>query len=318
MTAPSLSLTAVYEAPALPGPTTEAGVVRFLSLTARAYAAVDEVPERIEEGIAELAERVGAQAECNATATAILLSIRIGGHHETDVVRVRPGSPDFTRMVALHRILGRVMDGEITPDDAAERLVQLLRWQSKRSFAMTVMASALISLSAGLLLRAEAAELALASVMGGLVGLVLHLVANRAHLSPLVPVVTAALASAVAFSADRFGLPDVRPVPALVASLVILLPGWRLTTAMTELAQGHWTSGAGRFLAAFTTLLLLIVGVVAGQQGVASTERAMMVLPSGIDMPEDELPAGEHMVRVDIKDTDGRVGTTSFVLKVAP
>lgn len=42
------------------------------------------------------------------------------------------------------------------------------------------------------------------------------------------------------------------------------------------------------------------------------------VLPSGIDMPDVELPAGEHMVRVDIKDTDGRIGTTSFVLKVAP
>jgi hypothetical protein len=42
------------------------------------------------------------------------------------------------------------------------------------------------------------------------------------------------------------------------------------------------------------------------------------VLPTGIDMPEVELPAGEHMVRVDIKDTDGRIGTASFVLKVAP
>jgi hypothetical protein len=40
--------------------------------------------------------------------------------------------------------------------------------------------------------------------------------------------------------------------------------------------------------------------------------------PRGIDMPEVELPAGEHMVRVDIKDTDGRVGTTSFILKVVP
>lgn len=42
------------------------------------------------------------------------------------------------------------------------------------------------------------------------------------------------------------------------------------------------------------------------------------VAPSGIDMPDVELPEGEHMVRVDIKDTDGRVGTTSFVLKVVP
>ena len=42
------------------------------------------------------------------------------------------------------------------------------------------------------------------------------------------------------------------------------------------------------------------------------------VEPTGIDIPDVELPEGEHMVRVDIKDTDGRTGTTSFVLKVVP
>jgi hypothetical protein len=39
---------------------------------------------------------------------------------------------------------------------------------------------------------------------------------------------------------------------------------------------------------------------------------------TGIDIPDVELPAGEHMVRVDVKDSDGRIGTTSFVLKVEP
>jgi hypothetical protein len=42
------------------------------------------------------------------------------------------------------------------------------------------------------------------------------------------------------------------------------------------------------------------------------------VQPTGIDIPDVQLPVGDHMVRVDIKDSDGRVGTTSFVLKVAP
>jgi hypothetical protein len=42
------------------------------------------------------------------------------------------------------------------------------------------------------------------------------------------------------------------------------------------------------------------------------------VQPTGIDIPDVELPPGDHMVRVDIKDSDGRVGSTSFVLKVAP
>ncbi len=42
------------------------------------------------------------------------------------------------------------------------------------------------------------------------------------------------------------------------------------------------------------------------------------VQATGIDMPDVELPAGDHMVRVDVRDSDGRVGTTSFTLKVAP
>ncbi|MDB5584526.1 MAG: hypothetical protein JWR80_9702 [Bradyrhizobium sp.] len=42
------------------------------------------------------------------------------------------------------------------------------------------------------------------------------------------------------------------------------------------------------------------------------------VKATGIDMPDAELPAGEHMVRVDIKDSDGRAGTAVFVLKVLP
>lgn len=42
------------------------------------------------------------------------------------------------------------------------------------------------------------------------------------------------------------------------------------------------------------------------------------VQASGIDIPDVQLPAGDHMVRVDVKDSDGRIGSTSFVLKVEP
>jgi hypothetical protein len=42
------------------------------------------------------------------------------------------------------------------------------------------------------------------------------------------------------------------------------------------------------------------------------------VQASGIDVPAAGLPPGDHVFRVDVKDTDGRTGTTSFTLKVAP
>ncbi len=54
---------------------------------------------------------------------------------------------------------------------------------------------------------------------------------------------------------------------------------------MSELAQGHWTAGSGRFLAGVVTLLLLIVGVVVGQQAVASDVKARLILPAATNLP---------------------------------
>jgi hypothetical protein len=49
------------------------------------------------------------------------------------------------------------------------------------------------------------------------------------------------------------------------------------------------------------------------------TERVKsFVRATGLDMPDAELPPGDHMIRVDIRDSDGRIGTTSFLLKVTP
>ena len=40
------------------------------------------------------------------------------------------------------------------------------------------------------------------------------------------------------------------------------------------------------------------------------------VTVGGINVPAAELPPGEHVLRVDIKDSDGRSGTATFMLKV--
>jgi hypothetical protein len=42
------------------------------------------------------------------------------------------------------------------------------------------------------------------------------------------------------------------------------------------------------------------------------------VQADGIDMLEAELPPGEYTVRVDVKDSDGRPGSLSFMLTVSP
>jgi hypothetical protein len=38
----------------------------------------------------------------------------------------------------------------------------------------------------------------------------------------------------------------------------------------------------------------------------------------GIDLAAAEVPPGVHHIRVNVKDSDGRAGSASFALKVAP
>jgi hypothetical protein len=40
------------------------------------------------------------------------------------------------------------------------------------------------------------------------------------------------------------------------------------------------------------------------------------IKPGGIEMPIAEMPAGDHPLRVEIKDTEGRAGLLNFTLKV--
>jgi len=40
--------------------------------------------------------------------------------------------------------------------------------------------------------------------------------------------------------------------------------------------------------------------------------------PNGIDIPDAEVPPGEHAIRVDLKDSEGRAVTINFLLAVAP
>jgi len=48
------------------------------------------------------------------------------------------------------------------------------------------------------------------------------------------------------------------------------------------------------------------------------TERVKSFIgPNGIDVPAAEMPAGNHPIRVEVKDSEGRSGSASFTLKIS-
>jgi uncharacterized membrane protein YjjB (DUF3815 family) len=81
----------------------------------------------------------------------------------------------------------------------------------------------------------------------------------------LFELVASALVAAAAFLCAVGGLGD-SPTLSTIAGLIIVLPGFSLTIAMSELAARHLVSGTARLAGAFTVFLAITFGVAVGRQ----------------------------------------------------
>jgi len=117
------------------------------------------------------------------------------------------------------------------------------------------------------LLKPAPREVAAAAVFGAIVGLLRSVGRNQSPLQILMPVVAAFSVSALGALAVKEDLtgPGLR---AMVASLVVFLPGAALTTSVLELAAGQMVSGASRLVSGIVQLAFLTFGIVAGIEAV--------------------------------------------------
>lgn len=125
-----------------------------------------------------------------------------------------------------------------------------------------IVASALLSAALGVLLGASWPGVLLAGLLGLAVGTVLLFTEHFPSSSQALVVVGVSLSVALAVLFVAHAV-DPGVLPALVAPLVILLPGGLLTIAVIELATGQFISGAARAAAGAMRLLLLATGIVA-------------------------------------------------------
>jgi uncharacterized membrane protein YjjB (DUF3815 family) len=80
------------------------------------------------------------------------------------------------------------------------------------------------------------------------------------------------------------GIEIVRPI-CVLASLIVLLPGMTLTTAMNELALGHLVSGTARMTSAILTLMQMGLGLAVGTRLIDALTHPLL-LDNPHPMPE--------------------------------
>lgn len=224
----------------------------------------------VENTLALLSRRLGLTGEFFATPTSLFASFGAADDASasastTHLVRVVPSSADLARRARIDEIVRDVIAGRFAPAEARVLLAALRNDPPPYPVPLALLASALVSACAARIFGLDAFEIALS---GG-VGLVVELLTLVAARSPrlkrvMLPAAAGSAGALVSLACGLAGEPT--SLQSVVAGLITLLPGLRLTTAMRELALDHLAAGTARFLGSVVTLVTLLFGAALGAQ----------------------------------------------------
>ncbi len=245
--------------------------VRFVSELARRLHQYGTSAPRLEGAINTVSKRLGLLPTSLSTPTSITLAFADPEDGEdplpriTLVLRVNPGDVNLRRLCQVDEIADREYPDEAALARGLDELRALRSGLSTRAASMQVASFGIVGGTVAALIKGSWADVAAATTIGILIGLLALIAERRPNFAPSFEAVAAFvamfLASVVAATLQPI---DVRNV--LIAAIIVLMPGLTLTTAMVELSTQHLVAGSVRLMGAAAILLKLSLGTVAAVQ----------------------------------------------------
>ena len=226
---------------------------------------------RLEDVINLVSARLGLACNVLSTPTSIVMSFSDPAHEDglaevTQVVRLPPGEVNLKRLCQVDEIADQVIDGKLDLAAGRRRLREF--GPSKHPIAHRFWLVASYGISAGsiaAILHTGWAGVAAAALIGVLIGCIYLLAKGRPNIAAASEALAALLATLIATLIAVYVTPiALRSV--VIASLIVLMPGLTLTTAVRELSSQHLISGTARMMGAMATLLKLAFGTAAAAQ----------------------------------------------------
>lgn len=193
---------------------------------------------------------------------ALLVSARGQGQHRTGAVASGSGQLLFSQIDEVQRTVDAARTGLLDPRSTVEKVQRIREMAPNHGPVIRVIGYAFLSAALAVMLGASWTGVSLAAGLGLVTGAAL-LVSERLprRYGALITVGIAFSVALVVFLLLRGGFGS-GILAALLAPLVVLLPGALLTTAVLELSTGQMISGAGRLAAGAMQLVLLGAGIV--------------------------------------------------------
>jgi uncharacterized membrane protein YjjP (DUF1212 family) len=241
----------------------ELQLINFLSNLAKAMHISGSNALELERNVHQLGLRFGVETHCLALPT--MLTITLETEHDgqqSKLVRLPTYDFNMQRLIALKDLIRKL--NSLQQLEQAERQLQAIMQADSPWKAWQMAISGLVLSSCiALLLGGALPEMVVAGSVGLLFVLLYLLLSKFPGLSHIMPVLLCTFAALCTYAISIF-IPITSPFVVILASIVLMLPGFTITISMIELATGNLLAGTGRLAGAFILLLMMAAGVAIG------------------------------------------------------
>lgn|GEM_PF-2432072 len=215
--------------------------------------------DRLEAMLTRMAGAAGLALQIFATPTNITLAIGPAYRQKVVMLRVRPGALDLRTVALLSEVYDSVCARVLESADAIDRVREIIKNKTPGPAWLTIASFCLVSLGTALLLGAREREVLVAAIIGLDTGIIAALAARYATIARLFEVLATFFGTLIVAGFNHFVGPTNLYIT-IIAGIVPLLPGYSLTSALYELANGDLVAGMARLGKVFATVLELGCG----------------------------------------------------------
>ena len=234
--------------------------IDFIESLATALAPLGQTTAELQDVLSTCADALGLQITFLILPTAILGVSTEGEEERTILISVSEGAVDLETLGLLQHIAADVVAGRVDPVEGQRRIEELVASPPRFPLWLRILAGGLAAAAIALLLGGGSREVVAAVPTGLGVAVFYQVSARIRRLQGLLELSSAAFATCLALLLGHV-LSSFDSTTVIIAAIVQLLPGLRLTMGVSELAAGHLVAGSSRLAGAAMTLLNLSIGV---------------------------------------------------------
>jgi uncharacterized membrane protein YjjP (DUF1212 family) len=235
----------------------------FLATMARELHLAGVATDALEGTLEQIAQTIGLPIEIFALPTQITLAVGPRWNQRIALMRLDPSNVNLRKLSLLNMIYDDLRAGKIDYREASVQVSNIDRRWPGRSPLWQIPALALIAIGVAILLGGRTHELIVAGCIGLFTGIVSAIATRVPLVSRLFEVIAAFAGTLIVAAFSKiFGHTNV--YVSIVAGVVVLLPGYSLTLALHELANGDLVAGMARLGKVLSVLLALGCGAFLG------------------------------------------------------